>query len=59
MPQTKIQGKFYPLKNPEWFNSINQQRLHLFGKYNELTKLPDIETTCLAFDVYVTAEEVK
>lgn len=24
MPQTKIQGKFYPLKSEEWLNSINK-----------------------------------
>ena len=24
MPQTKIQGKFYPLKSSEWLDSINQ-----------------------------------
>jgi hypothetical protein len=24
MPQTKISGKFYPLKNEEWLDSINQ-----------------------------------
>ena len=24
MPQTKIQGKFYPLKSSEWIDSINQ-----------------------------------
>ena len=24
MPQTKIQGKFYPLKSSEWLDGINQ-----------------------------------
>ena len=34
-------------------------RIHLFGRRRELSKLPDIEAACLAFDINVTAEEVK
>ena len=39
-------------------NKLTGSQLRLFGKHSELTKLPDIEAACLAFDVNVTAEEV-
>ena len=47
--QILVYSGFYP---------EHRKRLHLFGKCNQLTKLPDIEAACLAFDVNVTAEEV-
>jgi predicted DNA-binding transcriptional regulator AlpA len=47
--QILVYSAFYP---------EHRKRIHLFGKCSELTKLPDIEAACLAFDVNVTAEEV-
>ena len=48
--QILVYSAFYP---------EHRKRIHLFGRRSELTKLPDIEAACLAFDVNVTAEEVK
>ena len=47
--QILVYSAFYP---------EHRKRIHLFGKCSELTKLPDVEAACLAFDVNVTAEEV-
>jgi hypothetical protein len=48
--QILVYSAFYP---------EHQKRIHLFGRDNELIKLPDIEAACLSFDVNVTAEEVE
>ena len=48
--QVLVYSAFYP---------EHRKRIHLFGRHSELIKLPDIEAACLAFDVNVTAEEVK
>ena len=48
--QILVYSAFYP---------EHRKRIHLFGRHSELIKLPDIEAACFAFDVTVTAEEVK
>ena len=55
LTQTKIQGKFYPLKNQ--LGGLTE--VSTTAGRIDLEKIPDIEIACLAFDVNVTAEEVK
>ena len=47
--QILVYSAFYP---------EHQKRIHLFGRRDELTKIADVYSACLNFDVVVTAEEV-